>query len=100
MDAVERREKALPASSRVCPATRTPTPLTRLFPDSLLLQREFLIDNLQVRVVMIRWTGLAPWEFELCFPGRGASTFLAFSCMGRCVLLLYSRYRSYKVLEP
>ena len=31
-------------------------------------QREFFIDNLLVRIhfiiVMIRWTGLAPWEFE------------------------------------
>ena len=31
-------------------------------------QREFVIDNLLVRIhfiiVMIRWTGLAPWEFE------------------------------------
>jgi len=25
---------------------------------------------------MIRWTGLAPWEFELPFPGSLASTFL------------------------
>ena len=31
-------------------------------------EREFFIDNLLVRiqctVEMIRWTGLAPWEFE------------------------------------
>jgi len=37
-------------------------------------EREFFIDNLQVRIlfiiVMIRWTGLAPWEFE--FPFRQA----------------------------
>ena len=38
-------------------------------------EREIFIDNLPVRVhyiiVMIRWTGLAPWELE--FPdGRGA----------------------------
>ena len=36
-------------------------------------QREFVIDNLLVRIhfiiVMIRWTGLAPWEFEFHFPG-------------------------------
>jgi len=36
-------------------------------------EREFFIDNLLVRIhfiiVMIRWTGLAPWEFEsLCPP--------------------------------
>ena len=35
-------------------------------------EREFFIDNLLVRIhliiVMIRWTGLAPWEFEFPFP--------------------------------
>ena len=35
--------------------------------------REFVIDNLLVRIlfiiVLIRWTGLAPWEFEFPFPG-------------------------------
>jgi len=35
-------------------------------------EREFCIDNLLVRIhfiiVMVRWAGLAPWEFE--FPGR------------------------------
>jgi len=39
----------------------------------LLQEREFVIDNLLVRIhciiVMIRWTGLAPWEFECPFPG-------------------------------
>ena len=29
-----------------------------------LPEREFFIDNLLVRKVTIRWTGLAPWEFE------------------------------------
>jgi len=42
--------------------------------------REFSIDNLLVRIhftiVMIRWTGLAPWEFESPFPGSNTSTFL------------------------
>jgi len=37
------------------------------------LEREFFIDILLVRnhfiIVMIRWTGLAPWEFEFPFPG-------------------------------
>ena len=41
---------------------------------------EFFIDNLLVRIhfiiVMIRWTGLAPWEFELPFSGSLTSTFL------------------------
>ena len=45
-----------------------------------LSEREFFIDNLLVRVhfiiVMIRWTGLAPWEFEFPFPGSLTSTFL------------------------
>ena len=45
-----------------------------------LRQREFFIDNLLVRIhfiiVMIRWTGLAPWEFEFPFPGGLTSTFL------------------------
>ena len=44
-------------------------------------QREFFIDNLLVRIhffiVMIRWTGLAPWEFEFLFSGSLTSTFLA-----------------------
>jgi len=35
--------------------------------------REFFIDNRLVRIhfiiVMIRWTGLAPWVFEFPFPG-------------------------------
>jgi len=34
-------------------------------------KREFLIDNLLVRIhyiiVMIKWTGHAPWEFELYY---------------------------------
>jgi len=43
-------------------------------------EREFFIDNLLVRIhliiVMIRWTGLAPWEFEFPFPGSLISTSL------------------------
>ena len=46
----------------------------------LLQEREFFIDNLLVRIhfiiVMVRWTGLAPWEFEFPFPGSLTSTFL------------------------
>jgi len=45
-----------------------------------VLQREFFIDKLMVRIhfiiVMIRWTGLAPREFEFPFPGSLTSTFL------------------------
>jgi len=36
-------------------------------------EREFFVDFLLVRIhfiiVMIWWTGLAPWEFEFPFPG-------------------------------
>ena len=43
-------------------------------------EREFFIDNLLVRIhfiiVMIGWTGLAPWEFEFPFPGSLTSTSL------------------------
>jgi len=42
-------------------------------------EREFGIDNLLVRIhfiiMMIMWTGLAPWEFEFPFPGSLVSTF-------------------------
>ena len=44
------------------------------------LEKEFCIDNLLVRIhfiiVMIRWTGLAPWDFEFPFPGSLVSTSL------------------------
>ena len=47
---------------------------------STCAEREFFIDNLLVRIhfiiVMMRWTGLAPWEFELPFPGSLASNFV------------------------
>ena len=40
-------------------------------------EREFFIDNLiHFIIVMIRWTGLAPWEFGFPFPGSLTSTFL------------------------
>ena len=48
--------------------------------NSARVEREFVIDNLLVRIhfiiVMIRWTGLAPWEFEFPFPGSLTSSFL------------------------
>ena len=59
---------------------------------TLHVQREFFIDNLLIRnhfiIVMIRWTGLAPWEFEFPFPGSLTSTFLVYTfssqlCGGR-----------------
>jgi len=43
-------------------------------------EREFFIDNRLVRIhfiiVMLRWIGLAPWEFEFPSPGSLTSTFL------------------------
>ena len=46
----------------------------------LSLLRAKVIDNLLVRIhfiiVMIRWTGLAPWGFEFPFPGSLSSTFI------------------------
>jgi hypothetical protein len=54
-------------------------------PSASRSEREFFLDNLLVRidciVVMIRWTGLAPWEFKSSFPGSLASTFLAPSAL-------------------
>jgi len=54
--------------------------LTHLATLKQALAREFFIDNLLVRIhfiiVMIRWTGLAPWEFEFPFPGSLTSTLL------------------------
>ena len=44
-----------------------PSPRRRSIPPSLL-KREFFVDNLLVRIHFIieriRWTGLAPWEFD------------------------------------
>ena len=43
-------------------------------------EREVYIDNLLIRIhfiiVMIKWTVLAPWEFESPFPSSRTSTFL------------------------
>ena len=43
-------------------------------------ERELFTDNLLVRIhfiiVMVRWSGLAPWQFEFPFPGSLRSTFL------------------------
>ena len=50
--------------------------------------REFFIDNLLVRIhfiiVMIKWTGLAPWEFEFPFPSSLTSIFLEHRWGERC----------------
>jgi hypothetical protein len=98
------RSKPDPASMRRISSTRQ-HPERDLFIDNLLHpEREFFIDNLQhperdffignlqhperhcftdnllVRIHfiigMMRWTGLAPWEFEFPFPGSFTSTFL------------------------
>ena len=59
----------------------------RLGPPPTQRDREFLSDNLLVRIhficVMIRWTGLAPWEFEFPFPCSLTSTFLEHSGIRR-----------------
>ena len=43
-------------------------------------ERKFIVDNLLVRIqciiVIIRWTGLAPWKFEFSFPGSLTPTIL------------------------
>jgi len=45
-------------------------------------EREFLSDKLLVRIhftiVMMRWTGLAPWEFETAPPSRPCQPTLVF----------------------
>jgi len=45
-------------------------------------EKELCVDNLLVRIhfiiVMMRWTGLAPWEFEFPSPGSLTSAFLAY----------------------
>ena len=42
-------------------------------------ERVFFIDNFLIRIhfiiEMIRWTGLAPWEFEFSFPGSNRFIF-------------------------
>ena len=57
------------------------TPWCTCFGSLVSQEREFFIDNLLVRnhfiIVMIRWTGLAPWEFEFPFPGSLTSTILS-----------------------
>ena len=56
-------------------------------------EREVFIVNLLVRIhliiVMIRWTGLAPWEFKFPFPGSLTSTFLGHQHLLRRALYLH-----------
>ena len=57
--------------SRSCLSSRSPP----------LPERDAFVANLLVRIhviiKMIRWTGLAPWESEIPFPGSLISSFLA-----------------------
>ena len=74
-------------------------------PNQRVLQREFFIDNLLVRInfiiEMIWWTGLVPWQFEFPFPGSLTSTFNAscrFSVSGlrfRVPVFIYGTYTVY-----
>ena len=61
--------------------TLTEASAQRVLSESRVREREFFIDNLLVRIhliiVIIRWTGLAPWEFESHFPGSLESTSLS-----------------------
>ena len=63
------------------------------------LQREFFIDNLLVRIhfiiVMIRWTGLAPWEFEPRMPLYIGQAFGGSQCDSR----LSVRYRGASLIR-
>ena len=57
-----------------------PQPRSRFARPPPACRGEFFIDNLLVRnhfiIAMIRWSGLAPCEFEFNFPGSFTSTFL------------------------
>ena len=68
------------------------------------LKREFFIDNLLVRIhfiiVMIRWTGLAPWEFESPFPGSLASTFLVETERSRSGVMLLGQASMARLHTP
>jgi len=70
----QQKKKKVGGGGRAWSASRT-SPTIRT-----CREREFFIDNLLVRIhfiiVMNRWTGLAPWEFEFPFPGSLTSTFL------------------------
>ena len=50
-----------------------------MYSSDLPPERQFFTDDLLVRIhfiiVMIRWTGLAPWEFEFPFPSSLIFTF-------------------------
>ena len=58
-----------------CPASRVCSlpslPVTCTFRE----EETSLLTTFCPKFVMIRWTGLAPWEFEFPFPGSLVSTF-------------------------
>jgi len=58
------------------PYTLHPTPYTLHTIPETLISKVFAGLRIQFIIVMIRWTGLAPWEFEFPFPGSLTSTFL------------------------
>jgi len=64
------RDDLIPGDSRDADVSDAAAPRRR--------EREVFIDNLLVRIhfiiVMIRWTGLVPWEFEFPFPCSLTST--------------------------
>ena len=71
------------------------------------IKREFFIDNLLVRIhsiiVMIRWTGLAPWEFEFLFPDSIPSNFLSGGVRAGAAVWIYrgySKVRTHTALGP
>ena len=82
-----RNPKPNTSPASVSPKPSTPKPYTSTpetqspNPKPYRQEREFFIDNLLVRIhfiiMIIRWTGLAPWEFGFPFPGSLTSTFLA-----------------------
>jgi hypothetical protein len=43
-----------------------------------------LLVRIHYIIIMIKWTGLAPWEFELAFPSSLTSTSLAASSTWTC----------------
>ena len=64
---------------RLSSSRAPPRQVTRANPPKVAPpEREIFIENLLVRIhfniVMMRWTGLAPWEFEFPFPGSLTST--------------------------
>ena len=67
--------------------SRIPNPESRNATPGRCREREFFIDNLLVQIhfiiEMIKWAGLAPWEFEFPFSGSLISTCLAGRCSPR-----------------